>query len=73
MKKLISLTLAFCMCFALFACGQKAEPAPAASSEPAAAEAEAAEPAAEPAAEAAPADGETVLKNAAREPEQSTL
>ena len=68
MKKLISLSLVLCMCFALFACGQKAEPAPA---EPEAAEteeaaepeAEAAEPEAETAgAEAAPAEGQTVLK-----------
>ena len=54
MKKLISLTLAFCMCFALFACGSKTESAPAAASDAPAAEAQEAEP--------APAEGETVLK-----------
>ena len=58
MKKILALVLALCMIFALAACGQKAEPAPAPAAEAPAAEAPAAEA---PAAEE-PAAEQTVLK-----------
>ena len=58
MKKILALVLAICMIFALAACGQKAEPAPAPAAEAPAAEAPAAEA---PAAEE-PAAEQTVLK-----------
>lgn len=51
MKKILALTLALCMVFALCACGQAAAPAAAPAAEPAAPAAEPAAPAAEPAAE----------------------
>ncbi|MBQ6372470.1 MAG: extracellular solute-binding protein, partial [Oscillospiraceae bacterium] len=67
MKKILALSLAICMSFALAACGQKQEqkPAETAAATEAAAETEAAAAETEAAAaetEAAPAEGETVLK-----------